>query len=61
MSLPLDTGVITLGITSECQHTGGVRGFDSSHVCLCVRPAGHPEDTRRPHACYCGTRWKDPA
>lgn len=41
-----------------CNHNGG-RGIGAGHVCRCVRPAGHPLDTDRPHGCSCGALWAE--
>lgn len=43
-----------------CQHDGGT-GIGAGHVCRCVRAAGHPLDSERPHGCSCMALWADTA
>jgi len=39
-----------------CDDNGG-QGIGAGHVCKCVRTAGHPNDSDRPHGCVCGALW----
>lgn len=44
-----------------CGDVGG-QGLISEHICVCQRPAGHganPVDAQRPHACLCGSAWRE--
>jgi hypothetical protein len=41
-----------------CGHNGGY-GIGAGHECRCVRVAGHPLDSDRPHGCECGALWSD--
>ena len=41
-----------------CSNDGGV-GIGAGHRCECVRPAGHANDSDRPHGCSCGALWAD--
>jgi hypothetical protein len=45
-------------IRRPCNHSGG-QGIGAGHVCLCVREAGHPLDSDRPHGCSCMALWAD--
>lgn len=40
----------------SCGGSGG-QGIGAGHVCVCIRPAGHPLDSDRPHGCECGALW----
>lgn len=40
----------------RCNHSGGT-GIGAGHVCMCLREAGHPHDSERPHGCECGALW----
>ena len=42
----------------RCGNDGG-RGIGAGHTCWCVREAGHPLDSARPHGCQCGAVWAD--
>jgi len=42
----------------QCGHNGG-QGIGAGHVCECVRAAGHPLDSDRPHGCTCMALWAD--
>ncbi|MBM4469879.1 hypothetical protein GS502_11195 [Rhodococcus hoagii] len=41
---------------TRCNHSGGT-GIGAGHVCMCLREAGHPHDSERPHGCECGALW----
>lgn len=41
----------------ECGSSGG-QGIGAGHVCRCIRAAGHPLDSARPHGCPCGALWR---
>jgi len=41
---------------TTCDDNGG-QGIGAGHVCKCVRTAGHPNDSDRPHGCVCGALW----
>ncbi|NKZ84483.1 hypothetical protein GS982_19985 [Rhodococcus hoagii] len=43
---------------TRCNHSGGT-GIGAGHVCRCLREAGHPNDSERPHGCECGALWAD--